>query len=64
MKIKYNNSTSTISSRLKMPVQGDGDGEILNGKPPTPYLPSDPVRRANLLKLLDITEDQLLGDDE
>lgn len=41
------------------PVVSKGDG-VWRGKTNLPYLPRDPERRANLLKLLGIQEHQLL----
>jgi hypothetical protein len=41
------------------PVVTKGDG-VWRGKTNLPYLPKDPERRANLLRALGITPDQLL----
>jgi hypothetical protein len=50
-----------LSPRFQTPMQVDSKrGEILNGFSNLPYLPKDPVRRANLLRNLGITEDDLI----
>lgn len=45
---------------LHSPGAVDKDGAVVTGKTNLPYLPRDPERRRNLLKVLGITEDQLL----
>jgi hypothetical protein len=49
-----------ISNAFHTPIQVDKDGIIITGKTNLPYLPKDPLRRANLLRDLGINEADLL----
>jgi hypothetical protein len=49
-----------ISNAFHTPMQVDKDGIIVTGKTNLPYLPRDPERKRNLLKLLGIAEEDLI----